>query len=138
MANGNAGSIIDAKLAAAFNAAPKTKQKKALSAFRQALQEPTPAASEVVRLSKKETELFLRINRTLPEKQALRLDELNEKIEESVLTDEEQAELLRLAKRVEKMWVDRLQAVVELAELRNVMPRQMLRQLEINPPAYAK
>lgn len=138
MATRNAETIIDAKLAAAFYAAPKTKQKKALSAFRQALQESKPVEPEVSRLSKEETELFLRINRALPEKQATRLNELNEKIEESVLTDEEQTELLRLAKRVEKLWVDRLQAVLKLAELRNVTPEEMMRRLELNPPTYAK
>lgn len=138
MATKNATTIFDAKLAAAYHAAPKTRQKKAVSAFRKALQESKPDRSEAPRLSKEETELFLRINQTLSEKQAKRLDELNEKIEESVLTDAEQAELLRLAKRVEKMWVDRLQAVVDLAELRNVSPEEMMRTLEFTLPAYAK
>jgi len=138
MATRNSEIIIDAKLAAAFNAAPKTKQKKALSAFRQALQEQTPVEGKAPRLSKEESQLFLRINQTLPEKQARRLEELNEKIEESVLTNDEQAELLRLAKRVEKMWIDRLQAIIELAELRGITPQEMMRQLGIKPPAYAK
>lgn len=138
MATRNTETIIDAKLAATFHAAPKTKQKKALSAFRQALKEAKLYRSEAPRLSKAETELFLRINQTLPEKQDKRLNELNEKIEESVLTDAEQAELLRIAKRVEKIWVDRLQAVVDLAGLRNVSPEEMIRTLELNSPAYAK
>lgn len=138
MATRNAATIIDAKLAASYYAAPKTKQKQALAAFRQALQEPTVTRRKDSRLSKEETALLLKINRTLPDQQARRLEELNEKIEETTLTDAEQAELLSLAKRVERLWVARLQAIIELAQLRNLPPAEMLRRLEIEPPAYAQ
>jgi hypothetical protein len=138
MANGTSAIIVDAGLAAAYNAAPKTKQKEALSAMRSVLREPKPDQIKTPRLSKKETELFLKINRGLSEAQRQRLDELNEKIEDSFLTDEEHAELLRLTGRVEKLWVERLRAIIDLAKLRKMPPEELMRQLEIEHPSYAK
>lgn len=136
MANGNAESIIDAKLAAAFNAAPKTKQKKALSAFRQALQETKPAKNETAHLSKKESELLRRINSNLsPEKQR-RYDELRRKREDETLTDAEYQELLEFVSDIQTIWADRLQAIAELAELRGLSPKQLMKQLELEPRPY--
>ncbi len=123
--------IIDAKLAADYNAAPKTRQKKALSAMRQALRTEKERKAEVPRLSKRETQLFLRINRGLSEEQRRRMEELNEKVEESTITDEEHAELLRLAELAERISVDRLRAVIDLAKLRKVSPEALMKQLEM-------
>jgi hypothetical protein len=95
-----------------------------------------PAPKKARRLSKKETELFLKINRGLSDKQRRRLDELNEKIEESILSNKEHAELLRLTDRVEKLWVERLRAIIDLAKLRKMAPEELMRQLEIEPPSY--
>jgi hypothetical protein len=97
-----------------------------------------PASQQVQHLSRKETELFLKINQGLSKKQRQRLDELNEKIEESGLTEEEHAELLRLTDRVEKLWVGRLRALIELAKLRKVPPEELMRQLEIEAPSDVK
>jgi hypothetical protein len=55
MANGNATITVDAKLAAAYNAAPKTQQKKALSALRQALRAVPDRKPKAARLSQRET-----------------------------------------------------------------------------------
>ena len=129
MANGNAIITVDVKLAEAYNAAPKTRQKKALSAMRQALQTVSPSKSKAPRLSKKETELFLKINRGLSEVQRQRLHELNDKLEYSTITDEEHAELLSLTDLAEQISVDRLQAIIDLAKLRKVSPAEMMRQL---------
>ena len=80
MSTRNATIIIDAKLAADYNAAPKTRQKKALSAMRQALRTEKERTAKIPRLSKRETQLFLRINRGLSEEQWRRMEELNEKV----------------------------------------------------------
>jgi hemerythrin-like domain-containing protein len=67
----------------------------------------SPAPQQVQHLSRKEAELFLKINQELSQKQRQRLDKLNEKIEEIALTEEKHAERLRLTDRVEKLWVGR-------------------------------
>lgn len=131
MSTRNATIIIDAKLAADYNAAPKTRQKKALSAMRQALRTEKERTAKIPRLSKRETQLFLRINRGLSEEQWRRMEELNEKVEESTITDEEHAELLWLAELAERISVDRLRAVIDLAKLRKVSPEALMKQLEM-------
>ncbi len=127
---------VEPDLAEAFNAAPKQDKERVKSAMRSLLRLVPPAPRKAPRLSKKETELFLKINRGLSEKQRQRLDDLNEKIEESFLTDEEHAELMRLTNRVERLWVERLRAIIDLAKLRKIPPEELMRQLEIEPPSY--
>lgn len=138
MANGNAHIAVDAKLAEAYNAAPKTRQKKALSAMRQALRTAPARRSTAPHLSKKESRLFLKINRGLSETQSERLQELNDKLEFSTVTAEEHAELLQLADLAEQLTVERLQAVLALAKLRKVAPAELMRQLGLTPGASAK
>ncbi|MGH9799680.1 MAG: hypothetical protein ACRD82_04885 [Blastocatellia bacterium] len=136
MATRNSVTIIDAKLAAVYHAAPKTKQKKALSAFRQALQESKPAEPEAPRLSRKESELFLKISQTLPADQQQRHQELRQKREDETLTAEEHAELMVFVEEIQQIWIERLQAVHDLAKLRKVSPREMMRQLGVDPEKY--
>lgn len=137
MANGSATITVEPSLARAYNAAPKATQKRVQAALRQALRQVTVPVTAAPRLSKRESALFLVINRGLSEKQWQRMNELNAKIEAANVTGKEHAELLRLAKRAEKMQVARLRAVIELAHLRKVAPAEMMRQLEIEAPPYA-
>lgn len=137
MANGNALIAVDAKLADAYNAAPKTRQKKALSAMRQALRAAPTHQTAAPHLSKKESELFLKINRGLSEAQYKRLQELNDKLEFSTVTAKEHAELLQLADFAEQLTVERLQAVLALAKLRKVAPAEIMQQLGIAARSYA-
>ncbi len=132
MANGNTTITVDAKLAQAYNAAPKATQKKLQAALRQALHNVSAPTGEILRLSKQETELFLRINRTLSEAQQQRYDELTEKRLAGALTKRDDAELEELIQAIERLGIDRLQAVIELARLRKVPPEEMLRQLELD------
>jgi hypothetical protein len=136
MANRTSAIIVDASLAAAYNAAPKTKQKKALSAMRQALRDATAFETKAVRLSKRETELFLKINRALPEDKQQRYDQLTEKRSEETLTSEEHVELLELIEEMEQIWAERLQAIIDLAKLRKTSPQEMMRQLGVDPEKY--
>lgn len=136
MSSRTAPIIVDASLAAAYNSAPKTKQKKALSAMRSVLHESRTPKPTVPRLSKRETRLFLRINRSLtPEKQE-RYDELKQKREDETLTKAEHEELMQFVDELEDIWADRLRAIIELAKLRSVSPRELMKQLEIEPRSY--
>ena len=133
MATRTATITVDAELATAYNTAPKLRQREALSVFRQVL---VPRVSRTgAHLSKKETSLFLKINRNLTEEQQSRYDTLTEKRLESELTLEEKAELGALLEAVEQIWLERLQAVGELARLRKVAPETLMQQLELDPCA---
>ncbi|MFN0120732.1 MAG: hypothetical protein ACKV2V_09545 [Blastocatellia bacterium] len=123
--------IVEARLAEAYNTAPKTRQRKALSAMRQALRTVPGGKPAAPRLSEKETELFLRINRNLPAEQQLRYDELREKREQETLTPTEHDELRQFVAEVETLWADRLQALTELARLRRIPARELMKQLGI-------
>ena len=136
MAIRNATITIDARLAEAYNQAPAPRRKKVLLAIKQALQEPVQ--TKVSRLSKKETELFLIINQSLPAEQQQRIEALTEKMEFESITDAEQAELLRLTDAMESGQVKRLRAVAELAKVRNVSLGEMMRQLGLEPGRYAR
>ncbi|HEY6403458.1 MAG TPA: hypothetical protein VI479_18690 [Blastocatellia bacterium] len=124
---------VEPDLAEAFNAAPKTRKKQALSAMRQVLRPARRHKVKVPRPSKKETELFLKINRALPEDKQQRYDELTKKRFEETLTKREHAELLRLIEDLQQIWSERWQAVIDLAKLRKISPREMLKQLGIDP-----
>lgn len=127
---------VEPDLAEAFNSAPKARKRQALSAMRRVLRPAKERKVKAPRLSKKETELFLKINRTLPEDKQQCYDELTEKRFEETLTKKEHAELLRLIEDIEQIWVERLQAVIDLAKLRKISPREMMRQLGVDPDKY--
>jgi hypothetical protein len=130
MATRSAVIRVEPDLAEAYNSAPAQEQSRVRAVMRGELRlVPKQMAP---RLSKKETELFLKINRGLSEEQWQRMADLNEKLEESDITDVEHAELLRLARRSERLQVERLRAVIELAKLRQVQPEEMMRQLELD------
>ena len=126
---------IDAKLAEAYNQAPALGRKKVSLAVKQALRELVEPKAP--RLSKKETELFLIINQSLPTDQQKRIEELTEKMEFESITEAEHAELLQLTDAMENAQVKRLKAVAELAKVRNVSLSEMMRQLGLEPGRYA-
>jgi hypothetical protein len=124
---------IDTALAMAYNAASKTQQKKARAAMRQALAEASGSQPAVPCLSPQETALFLRINAHLTPEQQQRYDALRTKREDETLAPAEQAELLQFIDILTELWADRLQALLELAQLRHVSPQQLMQQLAIAP-----
>ena len=135
MATRTATITVDADLATAYNTAPKMRQRAALSVFRQALRLVPQVEPPSAQLSKKETALFLKINRNLSEEQQTRYDVLTEKRLAGLLTPQECAELEKLIHEIEHIWVERLQAVGELARLRKVSPAVLMQQLELEPGA---
>jgi hypothetical protein len=60
------------------------------------------------------------IQRRLPPNEQKRLEELREKCEWGELTDIEQEELIQYEDRLEQWRVERLEALIELARLRNI------------------
>lgn len=83
------------------------------------------------RLSKKETELLQRINRGLPAATSARYAKLARKRDRRTLTAAEHAELLQLTHEMESRDAERAQAVWELAQLRGVSVRLLMKQLGI-------
>jgi DNA-binding CsgD family transcriptional regulator len=86
------------------------------------------------RLSKKETELIQRINRGLPAASSARYAKLARKRDRRTLTATEHAELLRLTHDIESRDAERAQALWELAQLRGISVRALMKQLGIKAP----
>lgn len=84
-------------------------------------------------LSKDETELFLQINRGLPEATQRRFQALKKKRDDAVLTTAEYDELLAIIDQIEQHDVERLHAVAELAQRRQISVRQLMHQLGLLP-----
>lgn len=95
------------------------------------------AQPEVPRLSEVESELMLNINRGVPLELQHRYDELIDKRREETLNEDEYSELLRLTDEVEKLDVERMECLMELARLRKKPLKTLMQELGIKPPAYA-
>lgn len=89
------------------------------------------------RLSATETELMQRINRPKPARLKRRYRELIRKRDDDTLTAGERKELLSLTDEDERFDVDRLEALTELARLRDQSLRDLMRDLGIAPNRYA-
>ncbi len=87
-------------------------------------------------VSHEEATLLQQINAGLPEKTWLRLELLRSKLQEDSLTVEEQQELINISDIVEEANVTRLQALIQLAELRNSTVDRLIDELGIRPPTY--
>lgn len=88
------------------------------------------------RLSAAETELLLKINQGFAPAPQQRYDELLEKRDARTLTPAEYQELLDLTDQVEAFNVERVQALSDLARLRQVSLPEVMRQLGLDTPAY--
>ncbi|MGH9937615.1 MAG: hypothetical protein ACREAM_15305 [Blastocatellia bacterium] len=133
MATRSAVIQVEPDLAEAFNAAPEQQQERVKSAMRSLLRLVPTIREKAPRLSKKESALFLKINRNLSEDKQKRYDELTEKRLDDRLTEQEYSELGALIKEIEQIWGERLQAVIDLARLRKMAPEKMMKQLELDP-----
>jgi hypothetical protein len=87
------------------------------------------ARQRAISLSKTETDLLEQINQGLPQTVRLRYDELATKLQEETLTPSEHEELLRLTDQIEQADVERLCALIALAELRQVSLDTLMDQL---------
>jgi hypothetical protein len=88
-------------------------------------------------LSSEETTLLQKINRGLPPVLQTRFTELDAKRRAETLTPAEHRELLELIAKIEQFDVERVTALGELARLRKVSLRTLMKQLGIRRAAYA-
>jgi hypothetical protein len=72
-----------------------------------------------------------KINQRLPQRVQRRFDELVKKREAEILTTKEHEELLRLVNRKEKLNAHRMELLAEMAKLRQVSLRELMKQLDI-------
>lgn len=91
--------------------------------------ERTPALSE------RESELLTGINQGLSSADARRMKELIGKRQSYTLTENELQELIQLTDESERLNVDRLKHLLELAQLRGVTLDDVMNQLHIRPAA---
>ena len=88
-------------------------------------------------LSRKETDLLRKINQGLPISTQQRFDELTAKRRADTLNTDEHQELLQALDQIEQYDVKRLDALAELAQVRNVSIRVLMKDLGIHSPDYA-
>ena len=84
-------------------------------------------------LSPEETELIKRINRGLPAELSKRAARLTQRRKKGILTADEHHELLELTHAAETRDADRAAALLELAKLRRVPLRSLMKQMGIEP-----
>lgn len=85
-------------------------------------------------VSKEEEALLSIINRGMPAKWTHRYQELHEKMRNGTLTEEEYQELLAMVETVEEKNVERLQTLIDLAQLRKVTLDKLMNQLGLAWP----
>ncbi len=89
------------------------------------------AQRKVPNLSEEETALLMRINSALPPEARHRYQKLIDKRRREHLTESEYEELIALSNEVEEQQAERLEAVAELARIRNTSLRKLMDALGI-------
>lgn len=92
------------------------------------------AKRRVPRLLSKETELLQAINQSLPPEIENRYSELQDKVHDETITPTEHEELMKLIDVTELADAQRLQAMITLAQLRQIPLPKLMEQLGIYPP----
>ncbi len=80
-----------------------------------------------------ELELLQKINQALPEEIQQKYNDLSAKMRSQTITPEEHQDLLKLIDIVEKADGDRLQHLIQLSQLRNILLTELMQQLQIHP-----
>ena len=88
-------------------------------------------------LSQDESMLFVKINQGISNEMQQRYASLIERRDEELLTADEYAELLNLTKITEEYDAQRMDALIQLAKLRNIPLRQLMVQLNLTPRDHA-
>jgi hypothetical protein len=100
----------------------------------------TPEEQELVRQrlaiapTSRELVLLQQINQPVPSATQTRYNLLRNKLHAETLSTEEHHELLTLTDTIEQAEGDRLQNLLELAELRQVSLPELMQQLNLQPP----
>lgn len=87
-------------------------------------------------LPAEEAGLLEKINQGLPSDAQQRYNELTAKRRAEALTPDEYQELLSLIDRIEQADAERVQALTELAQLRQISVMTLMAELGIRPPPY--
>jgi hypothetical protein len=87
-------------------------------------------------LSARESDLLRAINRGLSAERSQRLDHLQRKLRQETITDRERDQLLRLTEELEKLAAQRLEALIELADLRKTTVARLIREMGLNHVAH--
>lgn len=88
-------------------------------------------------LSYEETELFQRINQWLTSEEQGRRANLQQRLEDETLTEMEHQELIQLNEKAEWLIAQRVEALAQLATLRQTTLPQLIHDLGLEPPADA-
>ena len=91
------------------------------------------AGARVPTLSERESELLTKINQGLPSELQERLNELIQKRRAETISAKELRELKKLTDEVERLDAGRLELLIELAAMRNVSLRKLIKQLGLKP-----
>ena len=82
-------------------------------------------------VNQEEQALLALIDQSLPAPQQARLDELRTKSQDAPLTPTEQTELLQFIKQIEQFEIKRVEALVKLAQKRNLTLTELMKTLNI-------
>ncbi len=93
------------------------------------------ARTKTPTLSERESGLLPRINQGLAAADANRMRALVAKRQSYTITETELQELIGLTDESERLNVERMKALLELARLRGVTLDEVMKQLQIRPPA---
>jgi hypothetical protein len=88
-------------------------------------------------LPEEEAELLLKINQGIPSDLRTSYQILREKREAETLDDQEYESLIQLSNQIEQMGAQRLEALANLAQLRQVSLLDLMETLGIQPVNYA-
>jgi len=88
-------------------------------------------------LEPQETELLMQINRALPPESHHRYQTLAQKRDGETLTEEEHQELIQLSDRMELLGAQRIQALAQLADLRQISLLQVMEDLGVQGAGFA-
>ena len=83
-------------------------------------------------LSQKESELFSIVNRSPSDRETLKYRELVQKRQEETLTEEEHLILIELSDRIETIHAERMNALLQLAQLRQTSLEALIADLGIS------
>lgn len=136
---GALSSIRVAKDIARFwKAASVPDREKLQEQMRRYLRKGAKTKSDATHFSGRESELLLIISRHLTTQQRREIEELTDKMEYGSITDDEHERLIARSDESEKIYAERLRAMLELAELRGISFDELLEQLGIEPQRYAR
>ena len=88
-------------------------------------------------LPKREFELLFKANQNIPDDIQTRYDELMAKRQTETLTTAEYQQLLQLTEQIEQFEAIRIETLAELAQIRQTSLTHLMKELNIQPPAYA-